>query len=132
MSASLFGNDVVPETYTVKENKTYARKLFREIKSYLVKNGNYNKVDDYLIGVYANALADIRRYNAVLEISGDLITGIKGRLEDHPYVRLKQKAIDTARNLASSLGVLSMNRKKLDATLDNGLVDDFSRFFPKG
>ena len=136
MSANLFGEDkntapIVPETFTHEENVDFFEKRFAEVRKYLMNNSTYNSIDDPLLRVYAQALTDIRRYDAVLAISGDLMLGVKGRLEDHPYIRLKHKAIDNARNIAASLGILSMNRKKLDSTTDTEIADSFADFFTK-
>ena len=127
--SDLFGNEEkLMKPFTTEENRDFKVKTFKEVKAYLIEIGQYHSIDDSLMKVYASSICDIRKYNAILEIEGDIVLGIKGRKEQHPLVLMRNKSIDTATKLASSLGILSLNRKKLDSSNTGNDEDDFAEF----
>jgi len=126
----LFNHGIkIPKPYTLEEIKIFKLKISKEVKEYLQDTGNYHGIDDNLISVYASSISDIRKYSAILDEIGELIPGIKGRLETNPYILLKQKAFDNATKLADKLGILSINRKRLQGAIGGSEDDDdFSEF----
>ena len=138
MSKNLFGEEMninkkVEEPYTVEQNREFAAEKFKEVVEYLKENGNYNTIDNSLILIYATSICDLRRYTTILEVTGDLVTTARGKVEVHPYIPLKQKAFDNATKLAEKLGILAMSRKKLDGhgNLELNVNDPFNQFLPK-
>lgn len=129
MQNSLFGNDQIPKPFTLDEIKIFKLKIAKEVKEYLQDTANYHGIDDNLISVYASSISDIRKYSAILDEIGELIPGKMGRLETNPYVQLKQKAFDNATKLADKLGILSINRKRLQGAISGSdESDDFAEF----
>ena len=115
--------------FTPEEITNHRKHVINQVKAYLDETGNYHSIDDSLISVYAGAISDIRKFTAIIDHSGELSEGKAGRLETSPYVLLKQKAFDNASKLADKLGILSINRKRLQGTIqDNSNEDPFSEF----
>ncbi len=120
MAKDLFGNDAVG-TYTPfsdRQIRSFKRQLSDRVKKYLDDRGTYNDIDDDLIAVYVQAISDIRRYSAIIEKEGEIIPA-KGSYKQHPLITLKQKAFDNGTKLADKLGILSINRKRLDGNLND-------------
>ncbi len=116
----LFGNVQIGafKPFSDRQIKTFKKQLSNKITKYLEDRGSYDTIDDDLIAVYVQAISDIRRYSAILEKEGELIPG-KGSFKQHPLMTLKQKAFDNSTKLADKLGILSINRKRLDGNLQD-------------
>ena len=132
VQTDLFGN--VPlgsyRPYSDRQIKTFKKQLSDKIKNYLCDRGSYDEIDDDLIAVYVQSISDIRKYSAILEKEGELIPA-KGTFVTHPLLALKQKAFDNSAKLSDKLGILSMNRKRLDGQIqDPGSTadDPFAEF----
>ena len=114
----LFGNMQTGtfKPFSDRQIKTFKKQLSNKVTKYLEDRGSYDTIDDDLIAVYVQAISDIRRYSAIIEKEGELITG-NGSYKQHPLITLKQKAFDNSTKLSDKLGILSMNRKRLDGNL---------------
>jgi P27 family predicted phage terminase small subunit len=128
----LFGNVPIGSyrPFSDRQIKTFKKQLSDKIKNYLIDRGSYDEIDDDLIAVYVQSISDIRKYSAILEKEGDLIPS-KGSFVSHPLLSLKQKAFDNSSKLADKLGILSMNRKRLDGTVTDpgsNADDPFAEF----
>jgi len=130
MGGGLFGNEqIFEQPYTEKENKALKLTIKKDVIVYLQDTGNHNSIDDNLIEIYAASLCDIRKYTAIIERDGELIRSPRGKIEVSHFVALKQKAFDNATKLADKLGILSINRKKMQGAIGGGGgEDDFAEF----
>jgi len=122
MSKDLFGN--VPlgsyRPFSDRQIKTFKKQLSEKLKDYLEERGMYDIIDEDLLSVYVQSISDIRRYSAIIEKEGELIAKPRGGVEVHPLIALKQKAFDNSNKLSDKLGILSMNRKRLDGQIETG------------
>ena len=128
----LFGNSPIGtfKPFSDRQIKTFKKQLSNKITTYLKDRGSYDEIDDDLIAVYVQSISDIRRYSAIIEKEGELIPGSKGHTQ-HPLITLKQKAFDNSSKLSDKLGILSMNRKRLDGTITDpgeNADDPFAKF----
>ena len=106
--------------YSDRQIKTFKKQLSEKVKQYLEDRGSFEAIDEDLISVYVQSISDIRRYSAIIEKEGELIAGKNGGVTVHPLIALKQKAFDNSNKLSDKLGILSMNRKKLDGITNDG------------
>ncbi len=111
----LFGNVPIGsyKPFSDRQIKSFKKDLYIRLRKYLEDTGNYNQIDDDLISVYIQSISDIRRYSLIIEKEGELIPN-GGNWANHPLLRLKQKSIDNSTKIADKLGILSVNRNKLD------------------
>jgi len=132
IQTDLFGNVPIGSyrPFSDRQIKTFKKQLSDRVTTYLKDRGSYDTIDDDLIAVYVQAISDIRKYSAILEKEGELIPS-KGSYITHPLLSLKQKAFDNGSKLSDKLGILSMNRKRLDGSVPdvgNTIEDPFKEF----
>jgi len=128
--SNLFGDtEIFKQPFTPEQNRAFKLQIKKDVIEYLQDTANYNAIDDSLIEVYASSLCDIRKYTAIIERDGEIVKSPRGKLEVSHFVPLKQKAFDNATKLADKLGILSINRKKLQGTTAiTAGEDDFAEF----
>ncbi len=110
-----------------------AKSEWRRLVPQLIRMGVLSKVDRSMLTAYCEAWAELVEAVEFLEEHGKTFTTEKGYVVVHPYVAIRNSAVDRMKAIAARFGFTPADRARLRATpQEEPKKDGKARFFRAG
>lgn len=102
-----------------------ARAFWRKHAPGLVERGHLTAMDETMFAVLCQTWADLRKYDAILAEEGEVITGPRGGVRQHPLVSVRARTLRSFVEGSKDFGLTPQSRERLPIPPPQRKPDDF-------